>query len=169
MTQVANTLRCATVRSTANNCLLVNSSRSVCAVVCRACIHDAEPLAAYGTSFNYTLWYVRLVGEDSPAIVESVVRDFDAVSACNVIDTCARVQYRYTQALRICLRFMREQDSVPVRQACDELQRQTGVTLEDDHPLGLLRRTIVDAGDIGAAEALVINDVERTCHHTTCL
>jgi hypothetical protein len=134
----------------------------VCVCVCRAC-KDAEPLAAYGTSFNYTLWYVRLVGEDCPTIVESVVRDFDAVSACSMINTFARVQYRYTQALRVCLRFMREQDSVPLRQACDELQRQTGVTLEDDHPLGVLRRTIVDAGDIGAAEALVISDVERTC------
>lgn len=74
------------------------------------------PLLSWGPSFNFSIWYIELHGQDDPMY------------------TCARMKsyntLRETEIIKLCLKHFRQQGYT---KAFNALQEQTNVRLE--HPL----------------------------------
>lgn len=74
------------------------------------------PLLSWGPSFNFSIWYIELHGQDDPMY------------------TCARMKsyntLRETEIIKLCLKHFRQQGYM---KAFGALQEQTNVLLE--HPL----------------------------------
>ncbi|RUS82092.1 hypothetical protein EGW08_010137 [Elysia chlorotica] len=97
-----------------------------------------EPLQAWGSNFNFSIWYVELRGNDN----------WDDVKHCmNWYNT-----YREKEAVRLCLKHFRQRGYTD---AFRELSAKTSITLE--HPLLTQLHTIlVINGDFKACEDFII-------------
>lgn len=99
------------------------------------------PLLSWGTSFNFSIWFVELSGQDDPIFVRSSLRAYNT--------------QREVEIIRLCLKHFRQNgyDS-----AFDVLQQQTNVQLE--HPmLTELHGMLVKQGDFNGTEDFI----EKCC------
>ncbi|GFO15470.1 muskelin [Plakobranchus ocellatus] len=96
-----------------------------------------EPLQAWGTNFNFSIWYVELHGNNN----------WDDVKHCmNWYNT-----YREKEAIRLCLKHFRQRGYT---EAFRELSTKTKITLE--HPLlTQLHTVLVTNGDFKACEQFI--------------
>ncbi|XP_066283972.1 muskelin-like [Branchiostoma lanceolatum] len=100
------------------------------------------PIMSWGPSFNFSVWYVELSGDDAPELVQPCLQWYNS--------------YREQQAIRLCLKHFRQHN---YDEAFESLQKKTKVALE--HPiLTELHNHLVVQGDFDACEALV----ERAVH-----
>lgn len=72
------------------------------------------PVQSWGPSFNFSIWYVELVG----------TQDWDAVKPCIQWYNA----YREREAIRLCLKHLRQNQCL---EAFECLQKRTKVQLED--------------------------------------
>jgi hypothetical protein len=72
------------------------------------------PVQSWGPSFNFSIWYVELVG----------TQDWDAVKPCIQWYNA----FREREAIRLCLKHLRQNQCL---EAFDCLQKRTKVQLED--------------------------------------
>ncbi|PVD25090.1 hypothetical protein C0Q70_15588 [Pomacea canaliculata] len=95
------------------------------------------PLQAWGPSFNFSIWYVELHGDD----------DWNIVKPCmNWYNT-----YREREAIRLCLKHFRQRHYI---EAFEALKKKTKVSLE--HPvLTELHDLLVINGDFEGCEKVV--------------
>ena len=100
------------------------------------------PLECWKPSFNFSIWYVALEGDDSPDIVQSSLAWHD--------------QYRQKEAIRLCLKHFRQHNYT---NAFDYLQGKTQISLEDPM-LTELHRTLVKEGDCEKSEDIVTKAIE---------
>ncbi|XP_001951423.2 muskelin isoform X1 [Acyrthosiphon pisum] len=102
-----------------------------------------EPLESWGSNFNYSLWYVELLGIDDSHIISSEITRF--------------YQLREETLIRLCLKHFRQKH---YDLAANVLLQNSHITLE--HPfLSQLYDTIVKQGNYEMAETLMdqaIND-----------
>lgn len=99
------------------------------------------PLLSWGTSFNFSIWYVELMGQDDPIFVRSSLRAYNT--------------QREVEIIRLCLKHFRQNG---YESAFEALQKQTNVQLE--HPmLTELHGTLVIGGDFPATEEFM----EKCC------
>ncbi|KAJ9074574.1 hypothetical protein DSO57_1005025 [Entomophthora muscae] len=96
------------------------------------------PLAAFGPSFNFSIWYVQLQGIDDAEVINIAHKEFNL--------------YREKEAIRLCLKYFRQRNYVDVFQA---LERQSGMELEDPQ-LTDFYRVLVEEGDFEAVEETII-------------
>lgn len=99
------------------------------------------PLLSWGTSFNFSIWYVELTGQDDNIFVISSLRAYNT--------------QREVEIIRLCLKHFRQNG---YEEAFSVLQRQTDVQLE--HPmLTELHDMLVKRGDFPGTE----NFMEKCC------
>ena len=92
------------------------------------------PVATWGTSFNFSIWYITLSGIDDQNFVQPCVNHF----------TLAREE----KAIRLCLKHFRQHN---YSEAFESLQKRTKVQLE--HPiLTSLHEKLVISGDFDSVE-----------------
>ncbi|XP_067928019.1 muskelin-like isoform X2 [Watersipora subatra] len=96
------------------------------------------PLQSWGTSFNFSIWYIQLKGIDNRDLLSSTVDMYK--------------QHRERLAIRLCLKHFRQQNYLD---AFEILQKRTKVSLEDPL-LEELYNTLVRDGDYEQTENLVI-------------
>lgn len=72
------------------------------------------PVQSWGPSFNFSIWYVELVG----------TQDWDAVKPCIQWYNA----YREREAIRLCLKHLRQNQCL---EAFECLQKKTKIQLED--------------------------------------
>ena len=72
------------------------------------------PVQSWGPSFNFSIWYIELVG----------TQDWDAVKPCIQWYNA----YREREAIRLCLKHLRQNQCL---EAFECLQKRTKVQLED--------------------------------------
>jgi len=100
------------------------------------------PLVPYGSSFNFSIWFVELKGITSLEIVES--------------SALWLASHREREVVRLCLKHFRKQN---YHVAFEALQSQTRVCLE--HPLlSRLYQLLVHNADFEGAEKAVTDDSE---------
>lgn len=92
------------------------------------------PLLSWGTSFNFSIWYVELSGQDDPIFVRSSLRAYNT--------------QREVEIIRLCLKHFRQNG---YEAAFDVLQKQTNVQLEDSM-LTELHEMLVKRGDFPGTE-----------------
>lgn len=97
-----------------------------------------HPLAAWGNSFNYSIWYVEVRGIRDPTIITEAAR---------------RLQERlWSESWRLCLKFLREQSII--RAQYEQIAEIIPVRLEA--PLvNQLYYQIIERGNLAAAEQLL--------------
>lgn len=95
------------------------------------------PILTYGTSYNFSIWYVKLKG----------IQEESAVQFC----LCHYNQYREREVIRLCLKHFR-QHNYP--EAFEKLQQTTNVVLEDPL-LTELHRKVVCEGDYRSCERIL--------------
>ncbi|XP_034476504.1 muskelin isoform X2 [Drosophila innubila] len=100
------------------------------------------PLLSWGPSFNFSIWYIELHGQDDPMY------------------TCARMKsyntLRETEIIKLCLKHFRQQGYM---KAFGALQEQTNVRLE--HPLiSELHKYLVVQGHFERAELFIADCIE---------
>ncbi|KAM8713553.1 hypothetical protein ACLKA7_013817 [Drosophila subpalustris] len=100
------------------------------------------PLLSWGPSFNFSIWYIELHGQDDPMY------------------TCARMKsyntLRETEIIKLCLKHFRQQGYM---KAFGALQEQTNVRLE--HPLiSELHKYLVVQGNFERAELFIAECIE---------
>lgn len=96
------------------------------------------PLAAWGNSFNFSIWYVELHGDDDPALINHINRQFQT-----------RLQ---VESWRLCLKFLRSQPEM--ESFYHQLSSFVKIPLED--PLvTLLHDAILKSGNYGEAEKML--------------
>lgn len=100
------------------------------------------PLFSWGTGFNFSIWYVELLGNDDPVGVDSVLKSYNIE--------------REAEIVRLCLKYFRQQG---YDHAFNALQDQTNVRLE--HPLmqELYLNLVID-GDFKKTEIQIEKLVE---------
>ncbi|XP_030373545.1 muskelin [Scaptodrosophila lebanonensis] len=101
------------------------------------------PLLSWGPSFNFSIWYIELHGQDDPMY------------------TCARMKnyntLREIEIIKLCLKHFRQQGYV---KAFEALQEQTNVRLE--HPLiSELHKYLVVQGDFEKAECFIAECIDE--------
>ncbi|XP_064543793.1 muskelin [Drosophila montana] len=101
------------------------------------------PLLSWGPSFNFSIWYIELHGQDDPMY------------------TCARMKnyntLRETEIIKLCLKHFRQQGYM---EAFGALQEQTNVRLE--HPLiSELHKYLVVQGDFERAERFIAECIDE--------
>jgi len=101
------------------------------------------PLECWKPSFNFSIWYVALEGDDSTEVVQSSLAWHD--------------QHRQKEAIRLCLKHFRQHNYT---NAFEYLQTKTKIQLEDPM-LTELHRTLVRDGDCEKSEDIVTKAVER--------
>ena len=72
------------------------------------------PIQSWGPSFNFSIWYVELVGTQEWDSVKPCIQWYNA--------------YREREAIRLCLKHLRQTQCL---EAFDCLQKRTKVQLED--------------------------------------
>ena len=100
------------------------------------------PLECWKPSFNFSIWYVALEGDDSTEIVQNSLAWHD--------------QHRQKEAIRLCLKHFRQHNYT---NAFEYLQTKTKIQLEDPM-LTELHRTLVRDGDCEKSEDIVTKAVE---------
>lgn len=100
------------------------------------------PLLSWGPSFNFSIWYIELHGQDDPMY------------------TCARMKsyntLRETEIIKLCLKHFRQQGYM---KAFGALQEQTNVRLE--HPLiSELHKYLVVQGHFERAELFIAECID---------
>ncbi|KAI0239365.1 hypothetical protein L0F63_003758 [Massospora cicadina] len=108
------------------------------------------PLAAFGPSFNFSIWHVRLQGIDDPDVIGRAHKEFNL--------------YREREAVRLCLKYFRQRNYTDAFRA---LERQSGMELEDPQ-LTALYRVVVEEGDFAAAEAMIVDASSRGYFQEYC-
>ncbi|KAI8976566.1 Muskelin N-terminus-domain-containing protein [Pilobolus umbonatus] len=97
------------------------------------------PMATYGTSFNYSIWYIEVKGINDESIMTDV---YHALS-----------QYKDIETIRLCLKHFRQKNMMDVYYV---LQNKTDIQLE--HPLiADLHQSLVVDGDFAKAEDIVLS------------
>lgn len=109
------------------------------------------PLECWKPSFNFSIWYVALEGDDSTEIVQNSLAWHD--------------QHRQKEAIRLCLKHFRQHNYT---NAFEYLQTKTKIQLEDPM-LTELHRTLVRDGDCEKSEDIVTKAVEGKFHYFTLL
>lgn len=100
------------------------------------------PLLSWGPCFNFSIWYVELLGTDDPIYVSNSLKNYNIE--------------REAEIIRLCLKYFRQQG---YDKAFESLQEQTNVQLE--HPIiQELHRTLVVEGDFTKTET----QLERLIH-----
>ncbi|XP_014471613.1 PREDICTED: muskelin [Dinoponera quadriceps] len=99
------------------------------------------PLLSWGSSFNFSIWHVKLVGIDESEIVKPCLEWVN--------------MYRQKEIIRLCMKHFRRLEQPEI---VETLQRVTGVSLEDSR-LSTLYDLLVVKGDHLQAERFVTNAV----------
>lgn len=99
------------------------------------------PLLSWGPSFNFSIWYVELLGRDDPFYVRDSLRSYNMV--------------RELELVRLCLKHFRQQGYTEAFRA---LQLETGVRLEHD-AMRELHETLVRRGDFDRVERMLVDFV----------
>lgn len=100
------------------------------------------PLVSWGYSSNFSVWFVSLTGVQDKALVHAALEHFH--------------KYREKQAVRLCLKHLRQFD---FPEAFEALHKRARVDLE--HPLlSQLYTLLVERGDFDAVERAVQQAVE---------
>lgn len=119
------------------------------------------PQLSWGPSFYFSIWYLEFHGIDDHRIIRKALFELNMVilvlffhkfyfeHAFYKID----FQHSEKETIRMCLKHFRQQKYTT---AFNELQKQTGVTLESPQ-LSRLYKLLVDDGDFEAAEKLLQN------------
>ena len=95
------------------------------------------PIQSWGPSFNFSIWFVELRGDDSPDVVGPALR--------------WHRKFREDEAIRLCLKHFRQKNYTGVLEV---LQEQTQIQLE--HPrLTELHDALVVNGDYKKLESLI--------------
>jgi len=97
-----------------------------------------QPIQSWGSSFNFSVWYVELSGDDNHQIVEESME--------------WQKTYREREAIRLCLKHFREKNYT---EAFESLEKKTKVQLEDP-VLTRLHTTLVKEGNYEAVERLML-------------
>ncbi|ALC41608.1 muskelin, partial [Drosophila busckii] len=101
------------------------------------------PLLSWGPSFNFSIWYIELHGQDDPMY------------------TCARMKsynsLREVEIIKLCLKHFRQQGYM---KAFDALQEQTQVRLEHTLISELHKYLVVD-GDFEGAERFIADCIDE--------
>lgn len=100
------------------------------------------PLLSWGASFNFSIWYVELLGLDDPFYVCDSLRTYNMV--------------RELELVRMCLKHFRQQGYADAFRA---LQKETGVQLEDDTMTDLYH-LLVKCGNFEDAERMLRDFVD---------
>ncbi len=101
------------------------------------------PLAAWGSNFNFSIWYVELKGWDSISI-----SDFDFVKAA--LDEYNRI--RELETTRLVLKFLRSRNHI---NALTALQASSGVQLESPEVSQL--HSLISQNRLQEAESLLLS------------
>ncbi|XP_071960685.1 muskelin-like [Antedon mediterranea] len=95
------------------------------------------PLMSWGTSFNFSIWYVEIHGYDDPDVVNPCLVKYN--------------EYREKEAIRLCLKHFRQHN---YSEAFETLQKKTKICLE--HPmLTELHTRLVLQGDFDVCETIM--------------
>ncbi|KAK9765181.1 hypothetical protein K7432_006694 [Basidiobolus ranarum] len=95
------------------------------------------PLLAWGTNFNYSIWYVELRGICDTPLVEKTYTEY--------------INYREQEAVRLCLKYFRQRNH---QEAFTALQNTTGLLLEDPMLTNLHTNLVLD-GNFEVAEKVI--------------
>lgn len=99
------------------------------------------PMLSWGPSFNFSIWFVELLGHDDPFYVRDSLRRYD--------------MSRELELVRLCLKHFRQQG---YGQAFRALQAETGVQLEDAR-MTELHEALVRRGDFELCESMLVRFV----------
>jgi len=95
------------------------------------------PLKSHGPAFNYSVWFVSLVGDDTACLVKHLLS--------------WHREYRERETIRLCLKHFRQQNYL---EAFESLQKKTRIQLEDPL-LTELHKVLVNEGDYNKTELLI--------------
>uniref|UniRef100_A0A8D9A7M5 Muskelin n=1 Tax=Cacopsylla melanoneura TaxID=428564 RepID=A0A8D9A7M5_9HEMI len=102
-----------------------------------------EPIQSWGPSFNFSVWYVELRGDDDRTRVKRAGQWLE--------------QYRDLEITKLCMKYFRQKNQMEIYNA---LQSATGITLE--HPLlTQLFNILVHDGDYEQVEQLMTNAIHN--------
>ena len=101
------------------------------------------PLQSWGPSFNYSVWYVALFGDDNPVMTKYFLKWHH--------------DFREKETIRLCLKHFRQQNYL---EAFESLQKKTKIQLEDPL-LTDLHSTLVTSGDYVKTEVLIKNCLQE--------
>ncbi|ORY63700.1 hypothetical protein LY90DRAFT_230776 [Neocallimastix californiae] len=101
------------------------------------------PLVAWGTNFNFSIWYVELKGHSQQHIVEKVYQKY--------------VDYRENEVIRLCLKHFRQRCYLDT---FNSLQNLTNIKLEDQL-LTDLHTNLVFNGDFDTTEKILYRASEK--------
>ncbi|KAH8375385.1 hypothetical protein KR200_002878 [Drosophila serrata] len=101
------------------------------------------PLLSWGPSFNFSIWYVELHGQDDPMYTSARMKSYNTL--------------REVEIIKLCLKHFRQQGYMS---AFGALQEQTNVQLE--HPLiSELHKCLVLQGDFEKAERFIAECIDE--------
>ncbi|KAG2171936.1 hypothetical protein INT43_001412 [Umbelopsis isabellina] len=95
------------------------------------------PLMAWGANFNFSIWYIEMMGINAPNVVQRAQREYD--------------EYQEIQTIKLCLKHFRERD---MNDVFELLSRRTNIQLEDPL-LTRLHHTLVMDADFDEAERII--------------
>lgn len=95
------------------------------------------PMLSWGPSFNFSIWYVELLGRDDPFFVRDSMRLYDMRHELELV--------------RLCLKHFRQQGYMEAFRA---LQKETRVSLEHG-AMSELHEALVRRGDFERAEEMM--------------
>ncbi|KAL1110452.1 hypothetical protein AAG570_007983, partial [Ranatra chinensis] len=98
------------------------------------------PIQSWGPSFNFTIWFVELMGLDCWKDVKPAIDWF--------------IRYKEREAVRLCLKYLRQMN---YEESFQVLQQQSGVELEDKRLRDLYN--VVRQGDYEKVEDFMRNSV----------
>jgi len=101
------------------------------------------PLVAWGTNFNFSIWYVELRGISQQHIVDKLYQEY--------------VNYRENEVIRLCLKHFRQRCYLDT---FNSLQQLTNIKLEDQ-VLTDLHTNLVFNGDFDTTEEILYKASER--------
>lgn len=101
------------------------------------------PIQSWGGSFNYSIWYVELRGQDDFQLLQ------DSINWYNT--------FRQREALKLVLKHLRQNNYIDL---FNQLQQQTKVHLEDEI-LSRLNQSLVMNADFEAAERIIDEAAQR--------
>ncbi|KAG1459111.1 hypothetical protein G6F56_006236 [Rhizopus delemar] len=98
-----------------------------------------SPMATFGTSFNYSIWYVEVKGIKDEKFMTQIFSGYK--------------KYKELETIKLCLKHFRQQNMMDIYYA---LQKKTQVEFE--HPIiSSLHQTLVVDGDFDKAEQMIRN------------
>ncbi|XP_059476925.1 muskelin [Neocloeon triangulifer] len=103
------------------------------------------PLLSWGPSFNFSIWFVELRGEDNPKLVKRNVQFFH--------------EFKEKEAIRLCLKHFRQRGP-SFASVYEALRVNTGIELEDPK-LTALHNTLVLNADYAATEEFMAKAVHE--------